>query len=351
MVVLMIHTGMTFGENAINRSEAFRSATVTTEEPSSFITISKEDYTRILCAPSATEAEEIAQRLANVSAFEGLSPCTLRRLAGLAKTKKYGLHEKVATQGTPLDQSSVLTVVKRGEVIVQRTVQARSGKRGHGKGRNGSAGCATSPWSICVVGHSEILTGEPKFMQQTRHTCSFVANTLVEVYTFSKHNLFSNLSEEELQQIESNIQPFPPLKYTQILFEASMRWQQYKQLLTENIAKGPAKKWTHEQVLKQACSSVGGPGSEDSYFAARALEDNLMENFDDFQAVEEFCMFSQQFNRQVYRSSFNHGALHFLKARYFLHPRHANRDTKPIQAGTLSQDVQSIMPAEADEMR
>ena len=329
--------GMTFGENAINRTGGLRSATIITEEPSSFITISTEDFMRILCAVSSGETKDVTRRLANVRAFQDLSEETLQRLAGLAKRRKLGLQDEAAVQGSPIDQSMVLMVIKRGEIMVQRHVMS---KDQHGK-------ATTIPWTMCILGHSEVLAGEPNFMQQTRHNCSFVANTLVELYTFSKHELFNNLSELELRQIESRLQPFPPLRYTQLLYDAATYWEVYKRLTVMRVTEKSTKQWTHGQLLRELRKRVhaGKPKKAAitphintkrrlrTFLHDQTELDALFINPKDCPVIEEFSGFTVQLTRQVYQSACNQSSLHFHFARPYL-SKHSSR----ADAGSRNRD-------------
>ena len=74
-------------------------ATIQADSDCELITISKDDYTKVIEAPQNKRFEKLAYYLQSLSVFKTLSQKLLRQIAFFVQEKRFGLNKTVFKEG------------------------------------------------------------------------------------------------------------------------------------------------------------------------------------------------------------------------------------------------------------
>jgi len=245
-VVARLKAGDGFGEIALVQNNCVRTAGIVTSEKCTMLKIHKEDYQRILAQAHQEEFENRIQFLHRVRAFEKLTNEDVFNLAT-------GLKLHIARPGTIInsesasnDQLNYFLIVKRGELEVHKavTLDDRAKK---GQIDESQKSKFKNNLRMCLLGPTEAICdwetlGTIKECVNYKYPFSVRANTLVEYYAISKHDLLGKVNINGILAIKSAVTHFPDARSARNAFAVSVSWQQYKKGLVDSIVgKGPVK--------------------------------------------------------------------------------------------------------------
>ena len=137
--VATLYNGDSFGELALLQEGSVRSATVRAETDVEFLTISREDYNRILGAVTEEQLAEKINFLHALPAFAGVPMSMIRSAAYVLTTREYKRGAVVFKQG---EETEDIFFVERGGVKFVREVQDARALRTMGVHRDGPAAAA-----------------------------------------------------------------------------------------------------------------------------------------------------------------------------------------------------------------
>ena len=124
--VAVLRNGDSFGELALMQEGNLRAASIIAKDDSEFLTIFRDDYSRILGAVSEHELADKVNLLRGLPAFRNVPHSMVRSVAYVMSTRDYARNALVLRQG---DEVEGVYFVERGGVRLVREVEDRAALR------------------------------------------------------------------------------------------------------------------------------------------------------------------------------------------------------------------------------
>ena len=124
--VAVLRNGDSFGELALMQEGNLRAASIIAKDDSEFLTIFRDDYSRILGAVSEHELADKVNLLRGLPAFRNVPHSMVRSVAYVMSTRDYARNALVLRQG---DEVEDVYFVERGGVRLVREVEDRAALR------------------------------------------------------------------------------------------------------------------------------------------------------------------------------------------------------------------------------
>ena len=316
--VATLVTGDYFGELSLHNKEGLgnrRTATVLTLEPTQLLRIPSRDYTRIVKIAHDKTLKTRLDLIDSIPAFRTLSHSDRKNTSFLFRARKYFPGQVIFEQGTRMDETSYIVVVKRGHIRIMKRVHtngsdwfpnyklypvpesARESRASagvvhlidpvelsqvaaHAKpaadmvlaqvGRGGVLlhnGILPSPttrdMTISMWGNSD-KSGRSHSARHRggafqMHGATCIAVTCVEVLVLSQKSVRRRMKSDFLEDVKDRLKVFPTGAKLKRLYETRKQWKQWRGNFIKKVLRS-----SHSFKAKRALRLLKNENSENS---------------------------------------------------------------------------------------